>query len=240
MAADVRVFLKETGVGFSPGRTAGPTDNARQERFHRTLKQEKIYCNRDYLSLESARFAIARYIDYYNETRPHQALFKYTSGRSYSDSRKFCRNQIALLDKPAVAPRGQSVITFENPYKPLELETFKNPWGRACEALKEKKLLKEPFPRFHDLRHTWKSNARRSRMHPEIQESILGHATKQRSVSERYGRISDDELLAAIDSMTFDHGPTEILVARERPPKNDNQMITKTPEKKKGRVGLRP
>jgi len=36
--------------------------------------------------------------------------------RNYSDSRKFCRNQIALLDKPAVAPRGQSVITFENPY----------------------------------------------------------------------------------------------------------------------------
>ena len=78
MAADVRIFLKETGVGFSPGRTARPTDNARQERFYRTLKQEEIYCNCDYLSLESARSAIARYIDYYNETRPHQALFGYT------------------------------------------------------------------------------------------------------------------------------------------------------------------
>lgn len=78
MAADVRIFLKETGVGFSPGRTARPTDNARQERFYRTLKQEEIYCNRDYLSLESARSSIGRYIDYYNETRPHQALFGYT------------------------------------------------------------------------------------------------------------------------------------------------------------------
>lgn len=77
MAADVRVFLKEVGVGFSPGRTARPTDNARQERFYRTLKQEEIYCNSDYLSMESAREAISRYIDYYNESRPHQALFGY-------------------------------------------------------------------------------------------------------------------------------------------------------------------
>jgi len=78
MAADVRLFLKEICVGFSPGRVARPTDNARQERFYRTLKQEEIYCNPDYLSLESARSAIARFIDYYNETRPHQALFGYT------------------------------------------------------------------------------------------------------------------------------------------------------------------
>jgi len=77
MAADVRLFLQEIGVAFSPGRTARPTDNARQERFYRTLKQEEIYCNYDYLSLDSARETIARYIDYYNQTRPHQALFGY-------------------------------------------------------------------------------------------------------------------------------------------------------------------
>lgn len=88
MAADVRVFLKETGVGFSPGRTARPTDNARQERFYRTLKQEEIYCNRDYLSLESARSAIGRYIDYYNETRPHQALFGYTPDLVHTSGNK--------------------------------------------------------------------------------------------------------------------------------------------------------
>ncbi len=41
MAADVRIFLRETGVLFSPGRVARPTDNARQERFYRTLKQEE-------------------------------------------------------------------------------------------------------------------------------------------------------------------------------------------------------
>jgi len=34
----------------------------------------------------------------------------------YSDSRKFCRNQITLLDKPAVAPTSESVNSFENSY----------------------------------------------------------------------------------------------------------------------------
>jgi hypothetical protein len=33
------------------------------------------------------------------------------------------------------------------------------------------------------------------------------------SVTERYGHISDDELIQAIDLMTFEHGQTEIPVA---------------------------
>ena len=87
---------------------------------------------------------------------------------------------------------------------------------RWCWDRKSAKVGLDPHPRFHDLRHTWKTNARRSRMHPEIQESILGHSTRQRSVSERYGRISDQELLDAIDLMTFDHGETEIWVASQK------------------------
>ena len=53
-------------------------------------------------------------------------------------------------------------------------------------------------------------------MHPEIQEAILGHSTRTRNVSERYGRISDQELVTAIDQMTFDHGETEIWLASEK------------------------
>jgi integrase len=87
---------------------------------------------------------------------------------------------------------------------------------RWCWDRKATKVGLEPHPRFHDLRHTWKTNARRSGMHPEIQESILGHSTRQRSVSDRYGRISDKELLDAIDLMTFDHGETEIWVASQK------------------------
>jgi integrase len=100
---------------------------------------------------------------------------------------------------------------------PIPFETARNPWPRACEKLK----LQKPWPRFHDLRHTWKTNARRSGMDPEIREAILGHSTKERSVSERYGRISDKELVDAIDLMTFDHGETEILVAKRKSPSGE-------------------
>jgi integrase len=75
-------------------------------------------------------------------------------------------------------------------------------------------LSLQPRPRFHDLRHTWKTNARRSGMDPEIRESIMGHWYRGRNVNERYGRIGDEELIRAMDQMTFDHGKTEILVAR--------------------------
>jgi len=43
---------------------------------------------------------------------------------------------------------------------------------------------------------------------------VLGHWYRGRNVNERYGRIGDAELIKAVDSMTFDHGQTEILVAR--------------------------
>ncbi len=101
--------------------------------------------------------------------------------------------------------------------RPINYETGRNPWPRACRKLD----LKKPWPRFHDLRHTWKTNARRSGMDPEIREAILGHATRERSVSERYGRISDHELVNAIDTMTFDHGETEILTAKRKSPPED-------------------
>ncbi len=87
----------------------------------------------------------------------------------------------------------------------------RRPWEDAVRAVG---LV--PPPHFNDLRHTWKTNARRSGIDPEIRESIMGHWFKEKSVTERYGRISDDELVSAIDRMTFDHGDTEIVVAKAR------------------------
>jgi integrase len=87
----------------------------------------------------------------------------------------------------------------------------RRPWE---DAVREVGL--DPTPHFHDLRHTWKTNARRSGMDPEIRESIMGHWYKEKSVSERYGRISDEELLRAIDLMTFNHGSTEIVVSKRQ------------------------
>jgi integrase len=123
--------------------------------------------------------------------------------------------------------------------RPLELETFKNPWPRACEKLQNKDpenpYFKGALPHFHDLRHTWRTNARRSGMDPQIAENILGHWCKGKSVNDRYGRISDQELVQAIDNMTFDHGETEIWVARDTSVRDQN--VIKRPEKKKRSCG---
>jgi len=114
----------------------------------------------------------------------------------------------ALCDSPALIGGSFFSLFTDNGIIPVRVETFKNCWERACKKLD----LPKPWPRFHDLRHTWKTNARRSGMSDEIQRAIMGHATRGLSVHDRYGRISDQELLDAIDQMTFDHGETEILV----------------------------
>jgi integrase len=107
-----------------------------------------------------------------------------------------------------------------------------NPWPRAC-----KKLGLNPAPRFHDLRHTWRTNARRSGIDAQIAESILGHWMKVKSVNDRYGRISDEELIQAIDMMTFDHGETEIVLNTQprkntvASPEKGSKKVTRTPKK---------
>jgi len=89
------------------------------------------------------------------------------------------------------------------------LDSTKNPWRRRIS-----KLGFDSQPRFHDLRHSFKVNARRSGMHPEIEMAIMGHSQRGGSVHERYGRIGDQELVEAVDRMTFDHGETEIWARR--------------------------
>ena len=80
MAYGTRRLIKDLEMVMSPSRVNRPTDNARQERWYRTVKQEEIYCYPTYPSLDIARQSIARYIEEYNERRPHQALWNYTPG----------------------------------------------------------------------------------------------------------------------------------------------------------------
>jgi integrase len=65
-----------------------------------------------------------------------------------------------------------------------------------------------------DLRHTWKTNAQRSGMDPTVRDLIVGHST-ERSVADRYIRVSDEELLKAVDNMRFDNGWTELDLVEE-------------------------
>lgn len=80
IATGTRRLIRDLEMVLSPGRAHRPTDNGRQERWYRTVKQEEIYCYPTYPSLEVARASLAQYIHFYNEERPHQALWNYPPG----------------------------------------------------------------------------------------------------------------------------------------------------------------
>ncbi len=66
--------LLQHGIIPSMSRPGNPYDNAKCERFMRTLKEEEIRCV-EYGDLEELRANLERFIDrYYNSTRLHSAL----------------------------------------------------------------------------------------------------------------------------------------------------------------------
>ena len=66
--------LLQHGTILSMSRPGNPYDNAKCERFMRTLKQEEIYCS-EYRDMEDLRANLSVFLDrYYNATRLHSAL----------------------------------------------------------------------------------------------------------------------------------------------------------------------
>jgi putative transposase len=67
-------ILKQHEILISMSRRGNPYDNARAERFMRTLKEEEVY-GRDYQDLEDARSRIGEFLEQtYNRQRLHSAL----------------------------------------------------------------------------------------------------------------------------------------------------------------------
>ena len=66
--------LLEHGIIPSMSRPGNPYDNAKCERFMKTLKQEEIRCS-EYRDLDDLRANLRRFFDtYYNARRLHSAL----------------------------------------------------------------------------------------------------------------------------------------------------------------------
>jgi integrase len=132
------------------------------------------------------------------------------------------RDLVPVLEEVLKVRAIGSNNVFLKDGKPLTRGNGRRPWE---DAVREVRL--DPAPHFHDLRHAWKTNARRSGIDPEIRESIMGHWFREKSVTDRYGRISDEELVRAIDLMTFNHGETEIVVykgKKENPGKGSHPL----------------
>jgi len=67
-------LLEKSEIAISMSRTGNPYDNARAERFMRTLKYEEVYATA-YRNLEDARARIGEFIEQvYNRQRLHSAL----------------------------------------------------------------------------------------------------------------------------------------------------------------------
>jgi putative transposase len=73
-AADYVAVLHDHKIEISMSRTGNPYDNAKAERFMRTLKYEEIYMN-DYETLAEVRVSIELFIEaVYNRKRLHSAI----------------------------------------------------------------------------------------------------------------------------------------------------------------------
>ena len=73
-AADYVALLQEHQIQISMSRTGNPYDNAKAERFMRTLKYEEVYLN-DYETLAEVLASVQHFIeDVYNRKRLHSAI----------------------------------------------------------------------------------------------------------------------------------------------------------------------
>jgi putative transposase len=73
-SGEYTALLDQGEIQISMSRRGNPYDNARAERFMRTLKQEEVY-GTNYLDLEDARSRIGEFLEQvYNRQRLHSAL----------------------------------------------------------------------------------------------------------------------------------------------------------------------
>lgn len=70
--------LQSAGIRISMDGRGRANDNIFTERLWRTIKYEEVYLN-EYNTPREARQGIARHIEFYNNSRPHQSLRRYIS-----------------------------------------------------------------------------------------------------------------------------------------------------------------
>lgn len=77
-------LLQKHGIRQSFSATARPHDNAVAETFFAAFKKEEAY-RREYTSEDAFRKSVQRFIQFYNEMRPHRTL-KYQTPQGFEDA----------------------------------------------------------------------------------------------------------------------------------------------------------
>jgi len=75
-------LLQNVGSQVSMDGKGRAIDNIFTERFWRSIKYEEVYLN-DYTSPREARRGISKYMNFYNNERPHQSLAYKTPAEAY-------------------------------------------------------------------------------------------------------------------------------------------------------------
>ena len=112
---DYTGLLEHNGIAISMSRAGNPYDNARAERFMRTLKQEEVYASQ-YRDLDDARARIGEFLDQvYNHERLHAAL-------DYQPPAEFEQTLLAAPETAASKPAETKAVETDgadgNPGKP--------------------------------------------------------------------------------------------------------------------------
>ncbi len=83
----LEVWLIRLGIDLSHSRPHHPQTNGKDERFHRTLKEE-LLAQRQLLDMDDAQRTFDRWRHEYNHRRPHQALNFETPSQHYESSKR--------------------------------------------------------------------------------------------------------------------------------------------------------
>lgn len=98
-STDFTDCLLEDGIAISMDGKGRALDNVFVERLWRAVKYEEVYL-RDYKTVKEAKMALARYFEFYNNERPHQAI-GYRTPREVYFSRTAEHSKISMLPIPA-------------------------------------------------------------------------------------------------------------------------------------------
>jgi transposase InsO family protein len=110
------VWLLHLDVMMTHGRPWHPQTQGKEERFHRTLKDEVI-ATRSFHSLDQAQTAFDVFRHTYNHVRPHEALGLLPPMTRYKPSMRSYPTQLPLIEYPGTAAvrtvTSRGVIKFE-------------------------------------------------------------------------------------------------------------------------------
>lgn len=110
------VWLLRLGVRVLHGRHYHPQTQGKEERFHRTLKQE-LLSRHTWRDLAHCAAEFPRYRQRYNHERPHDSLQGDTPAKHYQPSVRSLPNHLVLPEYPGMevrTVRAKGVITFGN------------------------------------------------------------------------------------------------------------------------------